>query len=358
MERNAEFRGAWVSSWHPGMFTADQIDRTIDAAQTAGLNALIIEVRKIGDAYYESGIEPKAPEVPEGFDPLAYTIDKAHALGMQVHAWLVVYRVWKGGEMPKDPKHVLAAHPEWRNLTHDGGTEAEEGVFIDPGVPEYREHFAGVCADIAKRYAVDGIHMDYVRYPGEQWGYSPIAVERYMAETGATGKPAIDDPKWRQWKRDQVTAMVKMVRERVKAADPKVKVQASTIPWGDCPRDFQDSRAYWDVNQDWPLWMEQGLIDENCPMIYSREYEESGRQHFRGWVDGAKRWSSGRTTYVGISEGWNNPEQMLSQIEVIRNAGLQGFVLFSWDETERRAEKAEGLGKLLGPAPKLPVNER
>lgn len=345
-----------MSSWHPGMYTAEEIDRTLDAARTAGLNALIIEVRKVGDAYYSSEIEPKGPEVPEGFDPLAYTIEKAHGLGMQVHAWLVVYRVWRGAEMPADPKHVLAAHPDWRGIGYDGETEAEEGVFIDPGIPAYREHFASVCADIAKRYAVDGIHFDYVRYPGAQWGYAPIALERYYAETGETEKPKMDDPKWLQWKRDQVTAMVTLVRERVKAANPAVKIQASTIPWGDCPQDFKDSRAYLDVCQDWPMWMEQGLIDENCPMIYSREYEETGRQHFRGWVDGAKRWSFGRPVYVGLSEGWNTPEQMFAQIEVVRNAGLQGFVLFSFDERDTRSAKAEGLGKLLGPAPKLPVN--
>lgn len=352
---SAEFRGAWVSSWNKGMHTPDEIDRTIDAARTAGLNALVIEVRKAGEAYYDSEIEPKGPEVPVGFDPLAYTIEKCHAQGMQVHAWLVVYRVWKGETMPADPKHVLAAHPDWRTISFDGKTEAEEGVYLDPGIPEYRDHFAAVCADIASRYAVDGIHYDYVRYPGEQWGYAEIALKNYMAETGAKDKPEPDDPKWRQWKRDQVTAMVTLVRERVKAANPDVKIQASTIPWGDCPHDFSESRSYRDVCQDWPLWMELGLIDENCPMVYSRESEESGRNHFRGWVDGAKRWSSGRTTHIGMSVSRNTPEQMMTQIEVMRKAGLQGFVLFSFDESPTRAAFAEGLGKLLGPARKLLV---
>jgi uncharacterized lipoprotein YddW (UPF0748 family) len=353
----AEFRGAWVTSWHEGFRTPKEVDLTVEAAKTAGLNALIVEVRKVGDAYYQSDIEPIGPEVPSGFDPLAYTIEKAHAEGIQVHAWLVVYRVWKGAETPSDPKHVLASHPDWRSLTYEGEPESEEGVYVDPGIPEYREHFASVCADIAKRYAVDGIHYDYVRYPGQKWGYSQIALDRYYAETGATEKPATDDPKWLQWKRDQVTAMVTLVRERVKAANPTVKIQASTIPWGDCPRDFKDSRAYNDVCQDWPLWMEQGLIDENCPMIYAREFEETGAKYFRSWVDGAKRWSYGRPVYVGTAAMWNNAEQLLAQIDVVRKAGLPGFVLFAFDQTDSRPAKAEGLGKALYPAPKLPVNK-
>lgn len=350
----AEFRGAWVSSWHPGFFTPEEVDETVALAKIAGLNALVVEVRKTGDAYYRSDIEPVGPEVPAGFDPLAYTIEKAHAEGMQVHAWLVVYRVWKG-EALMDPKHVLAAHPEWRSISYEGKSEHEEGVYADPGIAGYREHFANVCADIAGRYAVDGIHFDYVRYPGRQWGYSPVALASYYAETGASGKPEIDDPKWLAWKRDQVTAMVKLVRERVKAVDPNVKIQSSTIPWGECPEDFADTRAYSDVCQDWRMWMEQGLIDENCPMVYAREFEETGAAHFRKWVDGAKRWSYGGPVYVGIAAMWNNAEQMLAQIEVVRDAGLQGFVLFSFDKSDRRPEKAEGLGKELYPAPKLAV---
>lgn len=349
-----EFRGAWVTSWHRGFYTPEDVDETVELAKKAGLNALVVEVRKTGDAYYRSEIEPVAPEVPEGFDPLAYTIDKAHPEGIQVHAWLVVYRVWKG-DGPMDTKHVLARHPEWRSVSYDGKSEHEEGVYADPGIAGYREHFADVCADVARRYAVDSIHFDYVRYPGREWGYAPLALEAYRAETGASGKPAVDDANWLAWKRDQVTALVRLVREKVKAVAPECKIQASTIPWGDCPDDFTDSAAYNVVCQDWRMWMERGLIDENCPMVYAKEFEEAGAARFRRWVDGVKRWSYGRPAYVGIAAMWNNAEQMLAQVEVVRNAGLPGFVLFAFDKSEIRAKNAEELGKALYPAPKLPV---
>lgn len=352
----AEFRGAWVTAWTKGFYTKDEIDRTIAEAKTAGLNALIVEVRKVGDAYYQSDIEPVGPEVPEGFDPLAYTIEKAHAEDMQVCAWLVVYRVWKGSTPPSDSKHVLAAHPDWRSISYEGAAENEEGVYVDPGIPGYREHFANVCADIAKRYAVDAIHYDYVRYPEREWGYAPLALDCYYAETGETEKPEQDDPKWLQWKRDQVTALVTLVRERVKAANPNVKIQASTIVWGLCPEDFKDATPYMRVCQDWKLWMEQGLIDENCPMVYAREGEEFGAGYFRGWLEGVKRWSYGLPAYIGISSTMNTAEQMLQQVDAARKAGLPGFLFFAFNDTPQRPAKAEALGKVLGPAPKLSVN--
>lgn len=356
-ECGAEFRGAWVTSWTKGLYTKDEIDKTIAEAKTAGLNALVVEVRKVGDAYYQSEIEPVGPEVPEGFDPLAYTIEKAHAEGMRVEAWLVVYRVWKGEKMPADPKHVLAAHPDWRSISYEGKTEGEEGVYIDPGILEYRDHFANVCADVAKRYAVDSIHYDYVRYPSQEWGYAPIALQRFYDETGVTEKPEPTDPKWLQWKRDQVTAMVTLVRERVNAANPNVKIQASTIVWGLCTESFEDATPYMQVCQDWKMWMEQGLIDENCPMVYAREGEEWYAKYFRGWVEGAKRWSYGRPVYIGISSTMNTAEEMLQEVDAVRQAGLPGFLFFAFNDTPGRPDKAAALGKVLYPAPKLCVNE-
>lgn len=354
--KTAEWRGAWVTSWSKGFYTQEEIDRTIADAKTAGLNALVVEVRKVGDAYYQSDLEPIGPEVPEGFDPLAYAIEKGHAEGMQVCAWLVVNRVWKRGEPPA--KHVLAAHPEWRSLSYDGRTENEEGVYADPGIPEYREHFADVCADIARRYDVDAIHYDYVRYPEKEWGYAPLALERYCAETGATEKPEIDDPKWLQWKRDQMTALVTLAHEKIKAANPNVKIQASTIVWGLCPESFEDATPYIKVCQDWKLWCRKGLIDENCPMVYAREGDEWGAGYFRGWLEGVKKWSYDQPAYIGISSTMNTAEQMLQQIDATRKAGLPGFLFFAFNESEGRPEKAAAIGKVLGPAPKLSVNTK
>lgn len=349
----AEFRGAWVTSWSSGFYTKEEIDKTIADAKTAGLNALVVEVRKIGDAYYRNGLEPLGPQVPEGFDPLEYTVTKAHAEGMQVCAWLVVYRVWKGAKPPTDPKHVLLQHPDWRSVNYSGKNESSEGVYIDPGIPEYREHFAKVCEDIVKRYAVDAIHFDYIRYPGREWGYSEIALKRYYAATGAREKPKMDDPKWLQWKRDQVTALVKLVRDRVKAVNPDVAIQASTIPWGNCPADFKATSAYTTVCQDWRLWMEQGYIDHNCPMVYASESDPKGAARYRGWIEGCKRWSYGRPVYIGTSN--RAPEDVIRQVEAVRKAGLPGFVLFSFNQSSSRPTRSAALGKAWYPAPKLPV---
>lgn len=349
----AEFRGAWVTSWSRGFFTKEEIDATIADAKTSGLNALVVEVRKIGDAVYQSDLEPMDSQVAKDFDPLAYTIEKAHAEGIRVCAWLVVYRVWNGRRPVSDPKHVLMQHPDWRSVNYDGKDESSEGVYADPGIPEYREFFSKVCEDIVKRYAVDAIHFDYVRYPGKEWGYSDIALKHYYAETGAKQKPKMDDPKWLQWKRDQVTAMVKLVHDRVKAINPKVTIQASTIPWGNCPADFKDTSAYTQVCQDWRLWMEKGLIDENCPMVYAPESDPKGAARYRGWIEGCKRWSYGRSVYIGTSN--RAPEDVLKQVEAVRKGGLPGFVLFSFNQRGSRTTNAAVLGKGLGPAPRLSV---
>lgn len=348
-----EFRGVWVTSWGKGFLDKEQVDATIADAKAAGINALVVEVRKIGDACYKSDLEPTPAEVPKDFDPLAYTIEKAHAEGMQVCAWLVVYRVWAGKNPPTDPKHVLVRHPDWRSISSSGKDAAGDGVFADPGIREYQDFFADICEDIVMRYAVDAIHFDYVRYPGREWGYAPLALKRYYAETGAKQKPATDDPKWLQWRRDQVTALVRQVYKRVKAINPKVAIQASTIPWGNCPDDFKKTSAYGDVCQDWRLWMEQGIIDDNCPMVYASETDPKGAARYRGWIEGCKRWSYGRRVYMGTSN--RAPESVLAQIEAVRKAGLPGFMLFSFNQRSTRPAAAAALGKAWAPAPKLSV---
>lgn len=354
----AEVRGGWVTSWQEGFITPQEVDATVAAAKKAGLNALFIEVRKVADAYYDSKIEPRAPEIPAGFDPLAYTIQKAHAEGIQVHAWVVVYRAWSGAKTgPTDPNHIMRKHPDWVMVSDAGKNYSGEGMYLDPGVPEAREYIASVFEDIAKRYNIDGIQYDYVRYPGKNWGYSEAALKRYYAETGATQKPDKDDPKWAQWRRDQVTALVKLAHDKIKAANPKVQISASTICYGGSPTVWEKTTPYADVMQDWYLWMREGWIDINIPMNYRTEKRASQAKAFRQWIENSENWNGGRVVYQGIYSDENPIADVLKQIEATRKAGQEGFVLFAFNASKRRAAMIEPLGAGLGPAPKLRVNE-
>jgi len=354
----AEVRGVWVTSWSRGFATAEEVDATIAAAKKAGMNALFIEVRKCADAYYYSHFEPRAPEIPAGFDPLGYTIKKAHAEGIQVHAWVVVYRAYVGSRTgPTDPNNIVNKHPDWVMVSDTGRNYSGEGIYLDPGNPEVREYIATVFEDIVERYNVDGIQYDYVRYPGRNWGYSETALKRYYAETGAKEKPAPDDPKWMQWRRDQVTALVKLAHDKIKAADPKVQISASTICYGGAPTDWKKTSCYAEVLQDWYKWMKQGLIDINIPMNYRSERSASAAKAFRTWIVNSERWSGGRPVYQGIYASSNPPADLFKQIEATRKAGQEGFVVFAFNQSRRRDSNAEALGAALGPAPKLPVNE-
>ena len=338
-----ELRGAWLSAWVQGYYTAEQVDATIASAKKAGINALFIQVRKNADAYYDSKLEPRGSDIAADFDPLAYAIAKGHAQGLQVHAWVNAFRVWTAKTPPTDLNHVVNLHPDWINKNREGEIRSSEGIYLDPGVPAAREHVAKVILDIATRYDVDGVQWDYIRYPARNWGYSDAALARYCAETGAKDKPAVDDAKWLQWKRDQVTELVKITSEQVRSIKPKLLLSASTIAWGACPSDFTGTEAYAGVCQDWKTWMEKCYIDANLPMCYKKESSEKSAKSFREWLVGLSKWSSGKPVYVGIDVTQNDDAGLLAQIEAIRGSGLGGYVLFHFNQSQRRDLLASAL---------------
>jgi uncharacterized lipoprotein YddW (UPF0748 family) len=332
-----ELRGAWVTSWSNGFLTPQEADATIQAAKDANLNALFIEVRKIGDAYYKSNYEPKAVNKdiypPADYDPLAYIIEKAHAAGIEVHAWLVTFRVWKGtGEAPEG--HVVKNHPDWLNIKSTGESKNSEGVYLDPGVPGVKDFTVNVFMDVVKNYDIDGIHFDYIRYPGKDWGYNPTSITRFNSEFNRTGKPDPKDPQWCQWRRDQVTEVVRRVYRETNAIKPRVKVTASTIPWGDCPEDFKEASPYTVVYQDWQSWMKEGILDANVPMNYKDEANAKNAAQYRRWLDGFTRWKYGRHVYAG--QEFYVPEKAVAQIKATRSKNLEGSCGFAFNSGSKR----------------------
>lgn len=319
----AEYRAFWVDAFHDGIKTPQQVDALVLNAQRANANALIVQVRRRGDAYFNRSIEPRTsdPEVaPLPYDPLGYLIEQAHGADppLEVHAWVNVYNV---GTLSQ----VWQQHSaEWANRRPNGSTAG----YLDPGHPEVSAYLHDVFMDLVGNYDLDGIHFDYVRYPeGGDWGYSPVAVQRFNEAFGRTGLPAPDDPDWKQWRRDQVTGFVRDFYAEATALKPRLKASGALIAFGAGPvtdEDWLRTRTYDEVYQDWRAWLEEGILDFGVVMNYDREYSESQKRWFDNWIEWEKDHQGARRLLVGVAAYLNYPEDAFAQIERARAPSASG----------------------------------
>ncbi len=343
MARGAEYRGWWVDAFRPGMKSASEVAQLVANARRANVNTLVVQVRRRGDAYYESALEPKATDVtPATWDPLAELLRLAHDTTggkprLDVHAWIVTYNIWnRQTNVPTQPTHPYRVRPGWLTQDASGALWDGSNYAFDPAHPEVQDHTVAVALDLVSRYAVDGLHLDYIRYNGSQWGYNPVAVERFLQRTGRSTRPAPTDLSWKQFRRDEVTALVRRVYLAATRARPLVRVSAATItfaPGISATSQWPSSAAFGEVLQDWRAWMEEGLIDVNMPMAYFRQGANGA--DWSAWSTFAKNHGYGRHVALGVATYLNTPVDSLTQLRSTRartslGGGADGMVLYSY----------------------------
>lgn len=268
------------------------IARLVEDAAAHGIKELIAQVRGRGDAYYAHGVEPRAEGLAAEFDPLGTLIERAHAADIHVHAWVNVFFVWShpDGRLPLDRRHIVHAHPEWLIALDPRGGSDFEGIYADARHEGVRDHTLRVCRDIVGRYAVEGLHFDFVRYPQVTYAPSP---EAHVFVT------------------DFVERCVESVRPR------GVTISAAVFPDPEVARER--------VLQRWTGWP----IDVACPMAYrqtSAEVERLARSARAAW---SKRLWIGLMGYAG------QPELLRAQVAGARDAGADGVVLFRYESEWR-----------------------
>lgn len=352
--RAAEYRMLWVDVFHPGLRSPSEIDTMLEVARQANYNAIIVQMRKACDAFYDSTVEPKNEAIRKDFDPLAYLLQQAHDTSggrkpLEVHAWLVAYRCRIPGDNTwKNPRHVFQRHPEWLSETFSGAKE-DRGenpgrYYLDPGVPSVIEYNVAVVRDLVSRYPVDGIHFDYIRYPesegsGNVWGYNPISVARFNRLYGRSGKPAPNDPAWCDFRRRQVFYMVRRAYVEAHSIRPDIKVSAATIAWGNIGNDFSRTDAYARIFQDWPAMLDSGVLDIAIPMNYKRESVPAQAAAHRAWARFLAQTASGagRFGVNGIDgETLNTLSDVLAQMKATRSIkGLAGLANYCYAETRK-----------------------
>jgi uncharacterized lipoprotein YddW (UPF0748 family) len=335
-----QLRAFWVDSLNPGFYNHPQVDELVNNVVRAGANTIIVQARRHGDAWYNNSFEPRAakPELApaDQFDPLAYLIERAHAQGIQVHAWLVVSVSCR----PKDPlwghpQHVCTAHgpnaqgaERWTTATFEGQQVGD----LDYGHPSSITYLERVVQNLLANYpGLDGLHWDYIRFAGKNYGYNQVSLDRFNSAYGrpAGSRPGPSDPAWGQWRRDRVTELARRLYIRAKAIKPTVQISAATITWGGLGNDgnFAASAAYERVFQDWPGWLEEGILDFAVPM----NYFEEGVPRSRAWYDGWQRFNrerAGRRAIVtGVGAWLNTPEENIGQVQRALAPDEQGRTL-------------------------------
>jgi uncharacterized lipoprotein YddW (UPF0748 family) len=350
-----EGRGIWVVRYR--LNAPATLDRIVDDAHGGKFNLLFVQVHGRGDAYYCSQIVPRSEvlaETPPEFDPLSYVLQRGHADGLQIHAWLNVLYVWPyPPPYPLSPQHVVNNHPEWLVVDEVGRTlaqydederaaESSEGLYLDPANPLVRQHFREVCKEVIESYDVDGIHLDFIRYPGPRWGFNKEAVEAFMQRWGADPRLLsvwVQNPMperfikkelplhmrwqyyyyslWTEQKSRYVTELVQDVHQTVKSVYPQAILSAAVFP--------DPQVAYYLKGQDWPTWMDEGYLDLIVPMAYHGDQYRVMAQ-----MAEAKRRAQGRVVFAGLGAWIKDPDQIREEVKGLKEIGIDGFSYFSY----------------------------
>jgi uncharacterized lipoprotein YddW (UPF0748 family) len=378
-----EYRALWVDTFNTTLNNHADILRVVTSARAARMNVLLAQVRRRGDAWYLDTSEPPPDFVPiePGFDPLADLIATAHTFGLEVHAFVIAGAIWNEDPAlpptastgpPRDPRHVFNRHggyrdcdrtisqgPEmWltRTLVPDGAGIAYAGhrinneFWLDFGHPEAATYTVEVFTDLVRRYDVDGLHLDRIRYPeltaagqtptaGASIGYNPTSVARFKRRHGlddASAPPSPGDARWAAWRRAQVTNLVRRIYLNAIAVKPSVVVSAAVIAFGGGPTTDQAwlaAEAYWRVYQDWRAWLEEGILDLAIVMNYKRDHDATQMRQFDEWSAWVKSHQYGRTGLIGLGAFLNTAENTRRQTERAladdRDARAAGVAFFS-----------------------------
>ncbi|MBN2829222.1 MAG: family 10 glycosylhydrolase [Candidatus Cloacimonetes bacterium] len=264
---SAEIRAVWATSWN--LDTPAKIDELIEAMITNKQNTIMAEVRYRADALYTPNKQDKSypnsdPKsyllANKDFDALSYLLARSQFTDIRVHAWLPMIVATPTDMKKLDDNHIYYTHPEWFTCEENGKSMnpiSGEGLFLDPGIPEVREYLRNVVKDIAVNYPqIAGIHLDYIRYPGIEYGYHPVSVTAWKRYSG-TEEPIT----WTQWKKNQITGLVKSISDDLRKISASLELSTAVVA------DY--NRAIGQFSQEWHQWLERDIVDYVYPMAYS-----------------------------------------------------------------------------------------
>ncbi len=343
-----EFRGVWIATvenidWPSkrDLTTEEQKQEFInilDMHKRNGMNAVVVQIRPVADAFYPSQLEPWSeyltgqqgkPPYPY-YDPLEFMINETHKRGMEFHAWLNPYRaVFSIAKSSIAPDHITKIHPEW--FLDYGGKR-----YFDPGNKDAQKFVESVVQDVVRRYDVDAIHFDDYFYPYRIPGKEFPDWKSFQKYGNGMSRD--------EWRRSNVDSIIVMLSRIIKQEKPYCQFGISPFGvWRNIDKDPDGSNTkagqtnYDDLYADILLWLKKGWIDYVTPQLYW----EMGHRivAFEVLTDWWANHTFGRNLYIGQgiyrskeprSYAWHNRNELPNQIKRLREfPEIQGSIYFS-----------------------------
>lgn len=319
-----------------------------DRLAAAGINTVFFETVNAGYPIYPSQVAPEQNPLTRHWDPLAEAVDLAHERGMELHAWVWTFAAGNQvhNAILNQPSSysgpILAAHSDWANYDNRGYRipPGQTKPFLDPANPEVRAYLLNLFQEIVTRYDVDGLQLDYIRYPfqdprpgGHTYGYGMAARQQFHRLTGIdpiTLSPG--QPQWQQWtefRTEQINSFVADVAKLVHDLKPELILSTAVFA-------LPERRRINEIQQNWELWAQRGDVDMIVLMSYARD--TNGLQRL------ANPWLTGNTDLEAtlVLPGirlLNLPnETVVDQIQALRDSPSGGFALFAAENLNSRLQ--------------------
>ena len=335
---HSEVRGMWLDRGTivKAKSEADLV-KVFDRMAEARINTVFFETVNSGYTIYPSKIAPQQNPLVKGWDPLKTATKLAHERGIELHAWVWTFAAvnQRHNEILGLPRNylgpVLAKHPDWAATDHEGSRfhYNSRKVFLDPANPEVQQYLSSLLREIAQEYDVDGIHLDYIRYPFQSptgklsYGYGKAAREQFYQQTGVD--PMSLNPNhylWSEWiefRTEQIDNFVGMVSQDLKQLRPELTISTAVFPM---PKQERLTK----IQQHWEKWLSKEWIDMLVPMTYAKDadrLDELASPLLREFDRGKALLLPG-IRLLNISE-----VAALDQMQLLRGMSTEGYALFA-----------------------------
>jgi uncharacterized lipoprotein YddW (UPF0748 family) len=317
-----EHRAFWCHSAF-GMAGKDW-DESIKQLADSGFNAILPNMLWGGVAYYPSKVLPEYPELAEKGDQIAACLAACRKYGVKCHVWKVDWNMGSRTSKEFAAKMVAAK----RVQVSDTGEVKDR--WLCPSHPENQALEVAAMLEVARNYDVDGLHFDYIRYPGGHFCFCDGCRTRFEKRIGhkvANWPADVKTDKalrqqWLDFRRSNIDTVVRQVSEQARKIRPGIEISAAVFRNWPVDRD--------NVGQDWKLWCDRGWLDFLCPM----DYTESNAT-FRNQVKAQLGYAGKVPVYPGIGLScWRDPQdvvKLVEQIEITRRFKTGGFTIFNYD---------------------------